>query len=456
MSEPLYDQEFDPGFLRKILALGIRTGLHRRVPGALLPAHFAGAVGGTKKSPRQRIAEIVERHGEVDGKGWPGAETMDMLVEREALRIDKAEADVLRAEWSDIRSLTVTDPQYVESRVAQWVDRLGVHRALLAAAELYGQGATGVEVRAQLAKDLRAATTAMDGTRTSLLESWRERLIAWESGDDEASKIPTGFRRLDQRIGGIRPGELFLFLAPPKGAKTAAQMNVVLNAARQHYGAVMFSFEMSARPMTMRMDRNIAQRTKYELREDTAPLKRAYEGWVAGGAGDVILYTDMPVSQSSCDAIERKVEEERRAGATVDLVAADFLNIMTPSHPDRSDTRDDLVLARTTREMKNAAQNLGVAFISAALVQRQAVSKPKLKKGDIARVFEAIAIASGVIGICSPDELTMQGLRHLWITALRDEEEDCSAGIVVADLDRMVFRDASMEQQTAAEAKADA
>src|SRR3990167_1341559 len=413
-----YDRDFSPGFLRKVIALGVRAGLHRRVPGALLPAHFAGLSEGSKKSPRQRLAEIVECHGEQDARGWPGLETMDMLVDREAARLRPEEGDLLRTEWTEVRAIPITDAQFVEAEVLQWVDRLGVQRAILAAADLYQSGATGPEVRAQLMRDLRGADVRSDGTRVSLLDSWRERLIQWENDEDTAKKIPTGLHRLDRALGGgVRPGELFFFLAPPKGAKTAAQLNVVLNAARRHYGADLFSFEMSSRPMTMRMDRNVSQATKMELRADTTPLKRAYEGWTAAGAGDVIVWTDLPMSQSSCDMIERKVEEERRSGVVIDIVAADFLNIMAPSSGGGDERRYDLVLSKTAREMHQSAKNLGLAWWSAALVRREAIAKAKLKKNDIAQVFEAIAIAHGVIGICAPEELVLQNLRNLYITA---------------------------------------
>ena len=447
-----YERDFSPAFLRKIIALGVRTGLHRRVQGSLLPAHFAGSSDGSKKSPRQRLAELVERHAEQDPKGWPGLETMDMLVDKAAAVMRPEEADLLRAEWTEIRNVPVTDAQYVEAEVAQWVDRLGVQRAILAAADLYQSGATATEVRAQLIRDLNQAAPTSDGTRVSLLETWRERLIAWEQGDDLASRVPTGLRRLDLALGGgPRRGESYFFLAPPKGAKTAAQMNVTLNAARRQFGAALFSFEMSSRPTTMRMDRNISASTKADLRADTTPLKKAYEGWIAAGAGDVIVYTDLPMSQSNCDMIERRVEEDRRMGKVIDVVCADFLNIMSPSGGAARGERDDLTLARVAREMHQAAKNLGVVWWSAALVKREAIAKPKLQKNDIARVFEAIAIAHGIIGICAPEELVMQNMRNLYLTALRDDEDGKSAGLVELDLDRMIFRDASLEAQTRAE-----
>src|SRR3990167_10305527 len=81
-------------------------------------------------------------------------------------------------------------------------------------------------------------------------------------------------------------------------------------------------------------------------------------------------------------------------------------------------------------------------------LRREAIAKAKLKKNDIAQVFEAIAIAHGVIGICAPEELVLQNLRNLYITALRDEEEDRSAGLYRVDLDRMTFRDTDYQEDT--------
>src|SRR3990167_3241013 len=114
---PAYGQSFGPGFLRKVLALCVRTGLHRRVPGACDPDHFAEGSEGRLMGPRQRLAHLVERHGEADPRGWPGLESMDHLVEAEVRRLRTDEAAALREEWGTVREAEVPDAAYVEGEV---------------------------------------------------------------------------------------------------------------------------------------------------------------------------------------------------------------------------------------------------------------------------------------------------------------------------------------------------
>lgn len=437
--DPSYERDFSPGFLRKVLALGVRAGLHRRAPGALLPAHFAGLAAGDQRnaSPRQRLAMLLERHAAEDPSGWPGAETMDLLVDREAARMRPDEAAALRAEWAAVRDVSVTDAAFVEGEVREWAARLGLQRALLQAADLYQAGATAAEMRAQLLRSVREADPSPDGVLARLAEGYAERATAWERGEPPGSRVPTGLGPLDAAIGGgVRLGESFYALAPPKGAKTTFLTNVALNASRRHFGAALFSYEMGVEAMLRRMDRNVARATKAELRADADPMRRAYAGFTAAGAGDVFVWCGPPPSGGACAHAQRMVEDLRREGRVIDLVCFDFLNIMEP--PGEADEKRH-ALARIGREISAAARALNVAVWSAALVKRTSIAKPRLRKDDIAEVFEMIAVADGIIGVCAPEELVLQGMRSLWKTALRDEGDEGPAGVYDVDLDRMTF-----------------
>ncbi len=429
-----------PGFLRKVLSLCIRAGLHRRAPDACKSELFAGASDGRARAPLQRLAALVERHGEADPGGWPGVESMDQLVERELRGMRPDEAAALREEWEAVRGTEVPDAAYVEGEVLEWAGRAKIQRAVLGAADLYERGAAAAEVREFLSRSLREADPRPSSRVTPLGATHEQRVKLWESGEDLGRRVPTGLRALDLALeGGVRPGEVMYFLAPPKGAKTSALINVALNAARSRYGVAFFSFEMGEGPKLMRMDRNVARATKAELRADASPLARAYRGFVAAGAGEVFLWTGRPRAAAAADAVRGTVDDLRRAGARVDLVVLDFLNIMGSATKERELRHE---LAGVSREIAAAGKELDVAVWSAALVKRAAISKARIRKDDIAEAFEVIAVGDGFIGICAPEELVVAGLRSLYVAALRDGADECPAGVYRVDLDRMLFREA--------------
>lgn len=435
--DPTYDDAFTPGFLRKVLALGIRAGLNKRIPGALLPALFAG-VGtvGRHAPPRQRLALLLEQFEKHAPGQWPGNETMDLLVDREGMRLQAEEAGLLKQEWAEVRILDIPDPAYVEHEVREWVGRQSLQRALLSAADLYQQGAPSADVRSHLMKAIRESDP-LAHPLVPLIATYQERVEMWEKGQDRGVAVPTGLRGLDKATnGGVRLGEVFYIIGPPKGAKTAFLLNVALNGSRRRFGGVLFSFEMGNNPMLFRMDRNVAHASKQELRTDARRLDQAYRGLIAAGAGEVWVWTGSPQQRGACEEVQRVVEDLRREGQMVDFIVLDFLNIMGASREEREKRHE---LARISREIAQVTKELEVATWSGTLCNRAAVKKARIRKDDIAEAFEVVAVADGMVAVCAPEELLVQGKRSLYLAALREEGDERMAGVYNVDLDRMTF-----------------
>ncbi len=157
---PDFEKDFAPEFLRKVLALAIRTGLHQQVPGALDPGNFSGLVEGRGPSPRQRLAQILARFEQQSPTEWPGNETMEQLVQQERRRLRPEEAQALQDEWEIIRDLQIPDPTFVEQEVREWHERMVFQRGLLHAADLFQQGRPIDEIRVDLQQTLRTTDPA--------------------------------------------------------------------------------------------------------------------------------------------------------------------------------------------------------------------------------------------------------------------------------------------------------
>ena len=234
--------------------------------------------------------------------------------------------------------------------------------------------------------------------------------------------------------GGVRVGEAFYFLAPPKGGKTTFQLAAALGAARRRFGVFMVSYEMRARRVLYRADRSLARATRQDLRADPSLLEPAIRGLQAAGAGELYVWDSVPQQASACGEVARKIDQLRRQGARVDLAVLDYLNIMGSSKSEREKRHE---LARISREIAALARKEGVAVWSAALVNRQAVDKKTIRKSDIAEAFEVIAVLDGAIAVCADEELRAAKLRRLYATALREEEDEVSCGMYAVDLARM-------------------
>ena len=72
--------------------------------------------------------------------------------------------------------------------------------------------------------------------------------------DGDYTGIPSGFRDLDQKLGGLNRSDLIILAARPAMGKTALVTNMAFNAAQKANGKVaFFSLEMASEQLATRM-----------------------------------------------------------------------------------------------------------------------------------------------------------------------------------------------------------
>lgn len=94
-------------------------------------------------------------------------------------------------------------------------------------------------------------------TQIKWIEGFKERQRERKHRRDHPEmyvRIPTGFKRLDQIIGGIELGELGLMLATTGKGKSIMLNNLAAAAVGHKVATVYFSLEMPARQVAMRQD----------------------------------------------------------------------------------------------------------------------------------------------------------------------------------------------------------
>lgn len=451
MEEPkAYD--FTEGFQRKILALAIRSDLLVRAPGTFQSQFFGG---GRLQSPRFRLARIVEEFAKEHKNERPGTDTMDELLRRESQRLKPEEREAVSEEWKLIRVIEVPDVEFVLHEVRAWARDAALTGAIIRSAELIeGVRRTGKqeqfsEIRGMIDEALHVGDPEGAGGVPYI---GQEHTGLWVE-DYHRTKVKTGWFKMDQALdGGPQRGEVFYLLAPPKGAKSAGLLNLALNISRQRKGVAFFSYEMQKEPLMRRMDRNVARATKHELREDPRRLEQAMAGMKAAGAGELWIQ-ECSARKQGVEEAAKIIERRRGLGHEIDVAIFDYLNIMSPKQRERERR---LELPAVSRDMAALAKEMDLVVWSAALVNRQAVNKERIKKTDIAEAFEVIAVADGIIAICAPEALKQHKQRRLFLAALREEEDERDAGLYYVDLDRMVFRELQESEMQDAEQPTDA
>lgn len=181
--------------------------------------------------------------------------------------------------------------------------------------------------------------------------------------------VDTGFIDLNRMTGGFQKSDLIIVAARPAMGKTAFALNVAQYAAL-HDGrtVVIFSLEMSARQLVMRMLCTEATVESQKIKEgvidpeDTNRLLEVMEPMSRSG-----LYIDdtggisVPEIRSKC----RRLKARRG----LDMVVIDYLQLMQSGGGRRSDSRTQEV-SDMTRQLKLLARELEVPVVLLAQLNR--------------------------------------------------------------------------------------
>ena len=94
-----------------------------------------------------------------------------------------------------------------------------------------------------------------------------DRIDTLYNAEGKMTGIPTGFKKLDEYTSGLQPGDLIIVAGRPSMGKTTLAVNMAENAALgSGKSAAIFSMEMSAEALTLRMISSLGRIDQRRLR----------------------------------------------------------------------------------------------------------------------------------------------------------------------------------------------
>ncbi len=270
------------------------------------------------------------------------------------------------------------------------LDDTGTSQIELAEEKLFGLAEQG-EVEGGL-KDFKTALVAA----IDLAEAAYKR-------DGQLVGVPTGFRDLDRRLGGLHPSDLLIIAARPSMGKTALATNIAFHAAntrqtrRDDNGnevedrevVAFFSLEMSADQLATRIiSQTTAVRSDAIRRGDIGEddFGRIFD--VSRELHTLPLFIDDTPSLSITAMRTRARRLKRQQGLS--LVIVDYLQLMRPSQGVRSENRVQEV-SDITRGLKAIAKELSVPVIALSQLSR-AVEQRDDKRPQLSDLRESGSI----------------------------------------------------------------
>jgi replicative DNA helicase len=217
--------------------------------------------------------------------------------------------------------------------------------------------------------------------------------LAWQDAQEAHEHqgsirgVPTGYDRIDKRLGGWHRGDLVILGARPSMGKTALMVNLALNAASQKHGVGLISGEQSAM--------QIGQRSVSA--ESHVPAERMRNG--------AFEDEDWPrMTEAMRRLIERRVRIYDRSAPTLEEVCRTarqwkqehgisvlFVDYLQRIRVPRAENRIAEV-AETARGLKTLARDLEIPVIALAQVKADVDTRAGDKRpglGDVANSDEA-------------------------------------------------------------------
>jgi replicative DNA helicase len=268
--------------------------------------------------------------------------------------------------------------------------------------EIEDSGTSQIEEAEQSLYDL-ATTGEMEGGFREFAASVRSAVEMAEVAhkrDGHLSGVSTGFRDLDNLLGGLHQSDLIILAGRPSMGKTALATNIAFNAAYDHgtetdedgrvrtvNGAVVgfFSLEMSAEQLAMRIISEQAEIGSERIRRGT--LTNEEFDKLVNASQTLhrlpIFIDDTPaLTVSALRTRARRLKREHGLG----LIVVDYLQLMDGS-TGRSDNRVQEI-AEITRGLKTLAKELDVPVLALSQLSR-AVEQREDKRPQLADLRES-------------------------------------------------------------------
>ena len=191
-----------------------------------------------------------------------------------------------------------------------------------------------------------------------------------QENPSDITGVPTGFTDLDHRTAGLQPGDLIIVAGRPSMGKTAFALNIAEHVALHpstRLPVAIFSMEMSASQLAMRMLSSMARIDAHKLR--TGRLSN--EEWPnLTDAIDRLNQTSIHIDETpALNALElrSRARRMRREYGKLGLVVVDYLQLMSSTSQGENRATE---ISEISRSLKALAKELKVPVIALSQLSR--------------------------------------------------------------------------------------
>lgn len=212
------------------------------------------------------------------------------------------------------------------------------------------------------------------GEISVLVDEEIRRMEEAAEGTDDGRAVLTGFPDLDDKLGGLRGGQLIVLAARPGMGKTALALNIAQNASfsNDFPGIAVFSLEMTRHELVGRMLTSHSQLDARKVR-DGALTSQEWE--VLIDASDEIRRTQVFIDDTPALSIGELRARTRKLKAecpSLSLVVVDYLQLMRGDDPRAPRIQQ---VGEISQGLKALAKDAGVPVVALSQLNRGVESR---------------------------------------------------------------------------------
>ncbi|MBT4594752.1 replicative DNA helicase [bacterium] len=206
---------------------------------------------------------------------------------------------------------------------------------------------------------------------SDLLKGTFKRLANISSARDGITGIPSGFAKFDEYTSGMQKSDLLILAARPSMGKTALALNLALNAWKTDFAVGIFSLEMSAEQLILRMLSSESRIPHQYIRNASVTSDEWMEltNSAAKLAEANIFIDDTP----SLSLMEVRTRARRlKAQKNIDLLVIDYLQLICGDGRQENRTQE---ISAVSRGLKALAKELDIAVLALSQLSRSLESR---------------------------------------------------------------------------------
>jgi replicative DNA helicase len=202
-----------------------------------------------------------------------------------------------------------------------------------------------------------------------------DRIDTLFENDSPVTGLSTGFTDFDTQTSGLQPADLIIVAGRPSMGKTTFSMNLAEYAAiKSHEPVAVFSMEMPADALAMRMLSSLGQINQQRLRtgklnDDDWPRLTS----VIGLLNEAPMFIDDTPALSPTELRARARRLKREHGLS--LIVIDYIQLMQGNGAGRNENRASEI-SEISRSLKALAKELNVPVIALSQLNRSLEQRP--------------------------------------------------------------------------------